>query len=253
MEIIPIELSVTTCYFVRASNRYVLIDTGYEEDWDLFLLQIQKVNIKISEISHIILTHHHDDHCGLLANILKENPSIKVVMSYLCKDLIAVGENDHTHGGELLNKRVAVLVRLKQFYVSMKLRKKVDKSNNLKFKPYILRDCDIIINGETELRDIGIPIDGKIIETPGHTVDSVSVLFYDGNCLVGDAAACMLKFAYLKYCVIFICNMDDYYRSWQKIIEAGAKMIYPAHGKPFAVDKLKTNIGKNKAKDLISY
>jgi glyoxylase-like metal-dependent hydrolase (beta-lactamase superfamily II) len=253
MEIIPIKLSVTTCYLVRANRQYVLIDTGYEEDWDLFRAQIQKANIKLSEISHIILTHHHDDHCGLLDNILQENPSIQVVMSYLCKDLISVGENDHTHGGGLLNKRVAFLVQLKQLYVSMKLRKKVDKSKNLKFKPYILRDCDILINGETELRDIGIPIDGKIFETPGHTVDSISILFHDGDCLVGDAAANMLKFADLKYCVIFICDMEEYYKSWQKIIESGAKMIFPAHGKPFAVDKLKTNIGKNKATDLILY
>jgi glyoxylase-like metal-dependent hydrolase (beta-lactamase superfamily II) len=253
MKIIPIKLSVTTCYFVRANSRYVLIDTGYEEDWDLFLEQIQKVNIKLSEISHIILTHHHDDHCGLLANILQENSSIQVVMSYLCKDLISVGENDQTHGGGLLNKRVAFLVKLKQFYVSLKLGKKVDKSKNLKFKPYALRDCDIIINGKTELRNIGIPIDGKIIETPGHTVDSVSILFNNGDCLVGDAAASMLKFADLKYCVVFICNMDEYYKSWQKIIEEGAKEIYPAHGKPFMVDKLKINIGKNKAEDLIPY
>lgn len=237
---------------MRTDRQYILIDTGYEEDWDLFLVQIQKANIKLSEISHIILTHHHDDHCGLIHNILNENPSIHVVMSYLCKDLISMGENDHTHGGGLLNKRVALLVKLKQFYVSMKLRKKVDKSRNLKFKPYILRDCDILINGETELRKIGIPIDGKILETPGHTVDSLSILFYDGDCLVGDAAANMLKFANLKYCVIFICNMDEYYRSWEKIIASGAKKIFPAHGKPFSVDKLKTNIGKNKAKNLIS-
>jgi glyoxylase-like metal-dependent hydrolase (beta-lactamase superfamily II) len=65
----------------------------------IFPKQIQKANIKLSEISHIILTHHHDDHCGLLYNILKENPSIHVVMSHLCKDLISKGENDHTNGG----------------------------------------------------------------------------------------------------------------------------------------------------------
>ena len=253
MKIIPIKLSVTTCYFVCANSRYVLIDTGYEEDWDLFLVQIQKANIKLSEISYIILTHHHDDHCGLLDNILKENPSIRVVMSSLCKDLIAVGENDHTHGGGLLNKRVAWLIRRKQFYLSVILRKKIDKAKNLKFTPYIARDCDILVDRDTRLNDIGIPLDGEIIMTPGHTVDSMSILFDGGDCLVGDAAASMLQFAGTKNCVIFICNMDEYYKSWEKIIEAGAKKIYPAHGKPFTVDRLKANIGKNKAKDLIHY
>lgn len=83
-------------------------------------------------------------------------------------------------------------------------------------------------------------------------MDSISILFNDGDCLVGDAAANMLKFANLKYCVIFICNMDEYYKSWEIIIASGAKKIFPAHGKPFSVDKLKTSIGKNKEKDLIS-
>jgi hydroxyacylglutathione hydrolase len=46
--------------------------------------------------------------------------------------------------------------------------------------------------------------------------------------------------------------MDEYYKSWEIIIASGAKKIFPAHGKPFSVDKLKTNIGKNKEKDLIS-
>jgi hypothetical protein len=37
------------------------------------------------------------------------------------------------------------------------------------FPPYKLRNCDIVVTGDTDLREIGIPLDGKIIETPGHT------------------------------------------------------------------------------------
>lgn len=219
----------------------------------MFLKVLRNAGVEISQISHIILTHHHDDHCGLLHDLLQRNSSIRVVMSRLCKDLISKGQNDLTHGGGLLNRRVAFLIRRKQLYVSMVLKKKVDKTNNLKFRPYQIRDCDILIDGETRLRNIGIPLDGKIIETPGHTVDSISILFDDGDCIVEDAAAHMLPFAGTKYCVIFICNLDVYYKSWQKIIAAGAHRIFPAHGKPFAIEKLKSNIGKNKATDLVHY
>lgn len=172
-------------------------------------------------------------------------------MSSLCVELIAKGENDQTHGGGLLNKRVAWLIGRKQFYLSVILKKKIDKEKNLKFTPYIVRDCDIIIGGDTRLRDIGIPLDGKIINTPGHTVDSVSILHAGGDCLAGDAAASMLGFAGTKNCVIFICDMDEYYKSWQKIIAEGATMIYPAHGKPFPVERLKANLGKNKSENLV--
>ena len=253
MEIIPIKLSVTTCYFVKSANGYILIDTGYEEDWELFCKRIKDAHVSLSQVSHIILTHHHDDHCGLLHHILQENPSIQVVMSQLCKDLILKGENDLTHGGGLLNRRIAALIKLKQLYVSLILKKKVDKKNNLKFPPYKLRDHDILTFGETKLRDIGIPLDAKIIETPGHTVDSISILFDNGNCFVGDAAADMLKFAGTRHCVIFIYYMDEYYKSWNKIISEGARQIFPAHGKPFPVDKLKADLGKNKAQNIVCY
>lgn len=253
LNIIPLKLSVTTCYLVKAGGKYVLVDTGYEEDRDLFKTRLKEANVDLSQISHIVLTHHHDDHCGLLHYILNENGAIKVVMSDLCKDLIQKGENDLTHGGGLLNKRVAFLIRHKQFYVSMILHKKIDKSKNLKFRPYFFRENDIILKGETGLREIGIPIDGRILETPGHTVDSISILFSDGNCLVGDAAAHMLPFAGTKYCVVFICNMYEYYKSWEKLIDAGAKRIFPAHGRPYSIDKLVKNMGKNKAENLVLY
>ena len=250
---ISIKLSVTTCYLVKTDEKYLLIDTGYEEDWELFQQRLKEANVEITNIGYILLTHHHDDHCGLLHSILQENSSIRVVMTELCNELIQKGNNDQTHGGGLLNKRVAFLVRRKQAYVSLVLHKKVDKSKNLKFQPYTSRSNDILFKGEPELRDIGIPIDGKILRTPGHTVDSISVLFPNGDCFVGDSAAHMLPFAGTKYCVIFICDMDEYYNSWSKLIKAGAKQMLPAHGPPFSVDKLIKNMRKNKSKNLVHH
>lgn len=36
MNLIPLKLSVTTCYLVKTDEKFLLIDTGYEEDWELF-------------------------------------------------------------------------------------------------------------------------------------------------------------------------------------------------------------------------
>jgi glyoxylase-like metal-dependent hydrolase (beta-lactamase superfamily II) len=253
MDMIPLKLSVTTCYLIKTGEGYVLVDTGYEEDWELFRNRLKEVGVKLSQVSNIVLTHHHDDHCGLLHHILQENSSVKIVMSEECAKLIQKGENDLTHGGGLLNKRVAFLIKHKQDYVSLILHKQVDKSKNLKFQPYKARKQDIVYTGEPALRDLGIPLEGKILKTPGHTVDSISVLFPDGDCLVGDAAAHMLPFAGTRYCVIFICDMDEYYKSWEKLIRAGAKHIYPAHGNPFHVEKLAKNLWKNKVESLVFY
>jgi Zn-dependent hydrolases, including glyoxylases len=253
MNLIPLKLSVTTCYLIRTDDTYLLVDTGYEEDWELFLKRLKEVGVRLSQIGYLLLTHHHDDHCGLLYAILQENSAILIVMSELCGELIQKGENDLMHGGGLLNKRVAFLIRHKQTYVSLVLHKKVDQSKNLKFRPYKFRSNDIVFNGEPELRQLGIPLDGKILVTPGHTVDSISILFPDGDCLVGDAAAHMLAFAGTHYCVIFICNMDIYYQSWEKLIRMGAKRIFPAHGASFSVNELVRNMRKNKSKNLVQY
>jgi glyoxylase-like metal-dependent hydrolase (beta-lactamase superfamily II) len=43
----------------------------------------------------------------------------------------------------------------------------------------------------------------------------------------------MFQFAGTKYCVILIQDLEQYYRTWTKILEAGAKQIFPGHGKPF--------------------
>jgi glyoxylase-like metal-dependent hydrolase (beta-lactamase superfamily II) len=173
-------------------------------------------------------------------------------MAASAKDLLIKGENDFTHGYYFINKRIKVLVRsMKRFFLMITAKKHIAKESNLKFPPYWVRGNDILITKEAKLIEIGINLKGRIIETPGHTIDSISVLLDDGNCFVGDAAANLLRFAGTKYCVIGICDLEEYYRSWQRILEEGAKHIFPAHGKPFAAEKLRENIGKNKKKNMV--
>ncbi|MBC8063000.1 MAG: MBL fold metallo-hydrolase [Clostridiaceae bacterium] len=247
MEIINLKLKVTNCFLIKCETKYILIDTGYEYEWELFCKKLKDVSVSINEISHIILTHHHDDHCGLLNNLLEANKDIRVVMSHLAKDLLLKGENDITHGGGLVNKRISLLFSLERLISNGKGVVK----RTLKFNPYKTRENDILVKGETQLKDIGVNLQGKIIETPGHSIDSISIMFEDGNSFVGDAAANFLQFAGTKYCVVFICDMDEYYNSWRKIISNHAKEIFPAHGRPFNVKKLKANIGKNKRENMV--
>ncbi len=252
MSIIAIKLSVTNCFLIpTGEGRYILIDTGYEADWELFCIQLEKAGVGFSQISHILLTHHHDDHAGLLNYIVKENPAIRIVMSHFAKELLEKGENDNTHPKGCINRRIKTLLHLKRFIIMANLKKHIDKKSNLKFPPYFVRQDDILISGAIRLKDIGIGLNGKIIETPGHTVDSISIMLDCGFALVGDAAANMLQFAGTRYCVIGLSDLDEYYRSWQKILAEGAVHIYPAHGKPFPASKLTENIGKNKKRNMV--
>jgi glyoxylase-like metal-dependent hydrolase (beta-lactamase superfamily II) len=252
MEKMGIKLSVTNCYLLETpSHKYVLIDTGYVDEWDLFCKRLGEIGVSLTDISHIILTHHHDDHCGLLNKIIQTCPEIQIVMSNHAQDLLLVGKNDRRQAGGLINRRVKLVLSMKQLYISWVLKKKVDKKNNLRFPPYHARENDILVREEITLKEVGIDLPGRITLTPGHSNDCISILLGDGDCFVGDAAANFLRFAGTKYCVIYVSDLETYYQSWQKIISENARNIYPAHGKPFPVERLIENIGKNKAADLV--
>jgi hypothetical protein len=47
--------------------------------------------------------------------------------------------------------------------------------------------------------------------------------------------------------------MDEAYRSWQKMLNAGAQVIYPSHGQPFPAGKLHQNMGRIKTEALAKF
>ena len=69
MEIKTISLKFTSCFLVPVGSKYLLIDTGYEYEWHDFMDGLGKNNVHIDDIKYLLLTHHHDDHSGLLNNI----------------------------------------------------------------------------------------------------------------------------------------------------------------------------------------
>jgi glyoxylase-like metal-dependent hydrolase (beta-lactamase superfamily II) len=130
--------------------------------------------------------------------------------------------------------------------VQFSFKGRFDKKWTRTFSPYYGRENDILIMGEIHFEEFGIPLTGRIIETPGHSPDHLSVLFDDGNCLAGDAAAKSLQWAGAKHCVISVDDLDQYYASWQKLISGGVQHVFPSHEKPFAHEVLQRNLGKDK-------
>jgi glyoxylase-like metal-dependent hydrolase (beta-lactamase superfamily II) len=47
-----------------------------------------------------------------------------------------------------------------------------------------------------------------------------------------------LRWTGIAHRPIYVEDIKAVYESWQKLLEAGARVIYPAHGKPFSAQEL---------------
>jgi hydroxyacylglutathione hydrolase len=244
MTIHTLKLRVTNCYLVRAGERFLLVDTGYEYEWERFCQRLSQAGVGLEEIGYVVLTHHHDDHAGLISRLVEANPEVKVILSHHGEALLAGGRNAHAAGAGYVNRRIGVLLALKG---------RLDKKWMHTFPPYQARAVDILLDGETTFEALGIPLCGRIIETPGHSPDHLSILFDSGDCLAGDAAANFLQWAGAKYCIIAVDNLDLYYASWQTLIAGRAERIFPSHGKPFAVEELRRHLDRHKKGNMMLF
>lgn len=226
--IITIQTSFTNDYLIKADNGYLLIDTSYPQKYQEFLDKLGKKGIKKNQIKYLLLTHHHDDHSGFVAKLMQETDIRLIVhekaLQYITRGVASLAEKP-------LNVCTGAV-----FSVFSLFKKNSDHS----YPPIVPGNRDIIIR-ETRsdfLRSIGIP--GSILNTPGHTDDSISVVLDDGSAFVGDAAMDLLNFCLCDHRPIYYNNNQDIFTSWDSLKAAGAKVIFPAHGNPFSAEQLVT-------------
>lgn len=208
---------------------YVLIDTGYENGLTRLKSNLMKYNIKLNELRFIFLTHAHDDHAGYLNDLLSEIPSLKVVMSNRALDGLYRGQNSFAGG---CTSKLALL-----FCTIMKLFGKGEHTYPKLKKEFESRCIQIT---DTNREEMGSLLCGQIIDTPGHTSDSISLLLGDGSLFCGDAA--MSGLPSLNNITIWAESKDDFLASWKTIIASKPKTIYPGHGQPFACSSLVANM-----------
>ena len=222
MTIYNIGNRVVNNYLFAIDEGYILIGTGYENGFTRFQRNLKKLNIQPSEIKFIFLTHAHDDHAGFLNKVLAIT-NAKVILHPKAIERLKSGQNSFEGG---CSSMLA--------YIFCKLFALIGKSGH-KFPPikdeYLNR---LITTDSQEFRNLNLPI--QAIETPGHTADHISLL-KDGILFCGDAA--MNGFPSINRNIIWIENLQDYRKSWEKMIAFNPAKIYPSHGKPFDVNDLK--------------
>lgn len=219
-----VKLGWTRCYLVKCTDGYLLIDTDYARYYGLFEQKLAGLGIATSEIKYLLLTHHHDDHAGFAAELVR-SAGCQVIAHRDALQPLKEGRcvgTDHP-----VNRRTRFALACYGL---------VHKEYT--FPPLALTDRDIVIEGDNDGVLKGIGVDGVILHTPGHTTDSISVLLSDGSAFVGDVAMNFLWWTGIGHRPIVVEDINVVYESWRKLQDRGAKVIYPSHGRAFPATEL---------------
>lgn len=219
---------IVNTYVYRVPTGYVMIDTGYEYSLKNVEKKLSRRGISIAEIKYVFLTHAHDDHAGFLNELLSKNSEIKVIVSDRAMPVLLKGQNSFVGGCSGLTSLL--------FCKFMGL---VGKGKHL-FPPIERQNIDRFIKvSPSDSAYAENLLQGKILFTPGHTSDSISLKI--GNVVFcGDAA--MNGIPSIRRAAIWIEDKNAFQDSWNTLIDEKADWIYPAHGKPFRQDDLKKYI-----------
>ncbi|MFW9942566.1 MAG: MBL fold metallo-hydrolase [Candidatus Thorarchaeota archaeon] len=222
MEIINI--NNTNYFLLKCNEGYLLIDAGWVGKYKDFKEALNKLNINVASIKYILITHHHHDHAALVHDLREE---IK------CKIII------HKDGINYVKNGITYTKDIKQFNILLKLLDKIlSPFIQCNYSPISLNEDDIIVTEDNfDIYNL-TGIKGKIIYTPGHSKDSISLVLRNGYAFIGDVAMNMLKIFGQKYRPIEAENYSEVYKSWEKLIRYGTKKIFPSHGKSFSIEKL---------------
>lgn len=220
VEIFPISLGLDQCYILRG-EKVIMIDGGSPNQGKNFLASMQRLSILPQEIQLIVLTHGHWDHIGT-AKEIKELTGAKIALHYKDKDCLEKSLKPLPPGVTTSGKIFVMVMKLSMPLVDRLIHIPPTK-------------VDIVLGDEVfSLSEYGIP--GKILYTPGHSMGSVSVLLDTGEAFVGDLAMSGPPMRFTPGLPTLAEDIHKVRESWELLIKAGAKNIYPAHGKPFSVD-----------------
>lgn len=209
----------TNYYLEPCDNGFLLIDAGWYGKGEVFKKELNLLNIKPEEIKYILLTHHHHDHSAIVQELRTLTNAKLIVHEKQIPYLKAGVTNDGN---------------IKQYNWVLWLIDKLTKPFvKYKYPPISINNSDIVIDTDVNnnvLRSIGVS--GKIILTPGHSSDSISVLLDSGTVYVGDLAMNMISMKLIGK-IPFPIEAEDFEQvklSMKTLINLGGVRFYPSHG-----------------------
>jgi len=158
--LVRIRCAISNCYLVLG-EKPVLVDTGAPGDLKRILAALAQHGVEPKQIGLILLTHGHSDHAGCAAE-LRRRTGAQVAVHTGDAHLVRTGQNGVLAARDTLGRLIRPFVN----------------------ETYEGFDPDLVFREAISLEPYGLR--ARILPTPGHTPGSISVVFANGEALIGD-------------------------------------------------------------------
>lgn len=186
---IELKYGNTNTYLIKGKFANLLVDTDYAGTLNSFFKEIKNKNLKINDINYMIVTHYHPDHMGIVREL--QDYGIKLII--IDKQLNYVNFSDDIF----------------------------KKEKRLGYKSIDIQSALIVSLPDSRSFLSKLGINGKIVSTPSHSADSISLILDDGRCFVGDLEPIDYLLGYE--------NNNLLIKDWEVIMSYSPKVICYGH------------------------
>ena len=225
----------SNAYLVACGKINLLVDTGKSSSGNRLLKRLNALLPPGTGLDFLVLTHTHFDHCQNVTLLQKHygggsrnGDGFRIIMHEREKYCAIKGFTPLPEGTNWLTKGI------------VKIGNHLNKKR-FSYKPFI---PDILTSLQTDMADSGCSV--RLLETPGHSPGSLSVIIDDEIVIVGDA-----MFGIFPNSVFppFAENVAEMIKTWQRLLETGASLFLPGHGREIGRGLLEREVERSKGKN----
>lgn len=187
MNIVNVGYHSTNYYALDIKGGVLLVDCGWPGSLPQFTAQLRRKGIEPAEVAYVLATHFHPDHAGLVQEF--KSMGAKLILL-----------ENQTGALQATRPRDGIVIPA---------------------VVYVSQESNVLLRfAESRAFLASIGLTGEIIPTPGHSLDSITLLLDEGYAFTGDLQP------------RFIVPEDDKVSraSWDRIYQHKITQIFPAHG-----------------------
>ncbi len=229
--------NIVSLYLFTIKESVVLIDAGYfMKYWQkAFYKALKDLQINLEDIDYCIITHEHPDHTGLVSELKRANPDVKICMHKIAHELAKLRSisSNKNNLEERIKERGELLI-------SYGLERKEVELLIQRFRAWGMRfeyfKPDLLLNNDDRIVDNEL----QIVHSPGHSVGHICVYYPKKSILFSGDHILSKITPHLGTLVIpgaeefnkknnYENILEHYLRSLDRIDELNSRIILPGH------------------------